>query len=76
MTRERKDWRNILGKIAEVAHSREKGDMKRSSWKRLLQVALLSILIAILFSATVSASNNLTVHFLDVGQGDSELIQQ
>ena len=26
-------------------------------------------------SATAISSNNLTVHFLDVGQGDSELIQ-
>jgi beta-lactamase superfamily II metal-dependent hydrolase len=49
--------------------------MKMSGCKRLLHAALLSILIAILFSATVSASNNLTVHFRDVGQGDSELIQ-
>lgn len=49
--------------------------MKKSGCKRLLQAALLSILIAILFSATVNASNNLTVHFLNVGQGDSELIQ-
>jgi len=49
--------------------------MIKSDWKRLLQVALLSILVAALFSATAIASNNLTVHFLDVGQGDSELIQ-
>jgi len=49
--------------------------MIKSGWKRLLQVALLSILVAALFSATAIASNNLTVHFLDVGQGDSELIQ-
>jgi competence protein ComEC len=49
--------------------------MIKSGWKRLLQVALLSILVAALFSASAIASNNLTVHFLDVGQGDSELIQ-
>ena len=49
--------------------------MIKSGWKRLLQVALLSILVAALFSATAVASSNLTVHFLDVGQGDSELIQ-
>jgi competence protein ComEC len=50
--------------------------MLKSGGKRLLKVALLSILIATLFLATVSAaSNNLTVHFIDVGQGDSELIQ-
>lgn len=44
--------------------------MTNSSLKRLLQVALLAVLLA-----TVSASENLTVHFLDVGQGDSELLQ-
>jgi len=49
--------------------------MLKSNFKRLLQAALLSILIATLFSAAVVANNNLTVHFLDVGQGDSELIQ-
>ena len=49
--------------------------MIKSGWKWLLQVALLLILGAALFSATAIASNNLTVHFLDVGQGDSELIQ-
>jgi competence protein ComEC len=54
----------------------EKIDMLKSGGKRLLKAALLTILIAVLFSATVSAaSNNLTVHFIDVGQGDSELIQ-
>jgi competence protein ComEC len=50
--------------------------MLKFGWKRLLKAALLTFLIAALFSATVSAtSNNLTVHFIDVGQGDSELIQ-
>jgi competence protein ComEC len=49
--------------------------MLKSNFKRLLQAALLSILIAALFSAAAVANNNLTVHFLDVGQGDSELIQ-
>ena len=50
--------------------------MLRSSWKQLLRATLLTILIAALFSVTLSAaSNNLTVHFIDVGQGDSELIQ-
>ena len=49
--------------------------MIKSGWKRFLQAALLSALVVILFSATTIASNNLTVHFLDVGQGDSELIQ-
>jgi beta-lactamase superfamily II metal-dependent hydrolase len=37
-----------------------------------MQVALLAFLL-VAFSA--SASENLTVHFIDVGQGDSELIQ-
>jgi beta-lactamase superfamily II metal-dependent hydrolase len=49
--------------------------MIKSGWKRFLQAALLSALVVIIFSATTIASNNLTVHFLDVGQGDSELIQ-
>lgn len=49
--------------------------MKKSSLKRLLQVALLSVLIVAISAATVSASENLTVHFIDVGQGDSELLQ-
>lgn len=49
--------------------------MTRFGWKLLLKTALLTILIAALFSATAIASNNLTIHFLDVGQGDSELIQ-
>jgi beta-lactamase superfamily II metal-dependent hydrolase len=42
---------------------------------RLLQAALLSVLIVAVLAASVSASENLTVHFLDVGQGDSELLQ-
>ena len=49
--------------------------MKWTGWNRLLKATLLTILIAALFSAAATASNNLTVHFLDVGQGDSELIQ-
>ena len=49
--------------------------MLKSNFKRLLQAAFLSILIATLFSAATVANNNLTVHFLDVGQEDSELIQ-
>jgi beta-lactamase superfamily II metal-dependent hydrolase len=49
--------------------------MLKSGSKRLLWVAILSVFIATLFSATINASNNLTVHFLDVGQGDSELLQ-
>lgn len=43
--------------------------MIKSGWKRLLQVAFLAVLVAGLFSATAIASNNLTVHFLDEGQG-------
>jgi competence protein ComEC len=46
--------------------------MKNSNLKRLLQVAFLAFL---LFAVSASASENLTVHFLDVGQGDSELLQ-
>ncbi|RQW79515.1 MAG: MBL fold metallo-hydrolase [Methanothrix sp.] len=49
--------------------------MKKSNLKWLLQVALLSVLIVAISAATVSATENLTVHFLDVGQGDSELLQ-
>jgi competence protein ComEC len=44
----------------------------RSTWLRLLQLAILSAIIVGIASAT---TNNLTIHFLDVGQGDSELIQ-
>jgi len=43
--------------------------------KQLLKVAFLSVLIVAVSAATVSASENLVVHFLDVGQGDSELLQ-
>ena len=46
--------------------------MTNSSLKRLLQVALLAVL---LFAVSASASENLIVHFLDVGQGDSILLQ-
>ena len=49
--------------------------MKNSNLKRLLQVALLAVLLVAVSAATVSASENLTVHFIDVGQGDSELLQ-
>jgi competence protein ComEC len=46
--------------------------MKNSDLKRLLQVALLAFLLV---AVSASASENLTVHFIDVGQGDSELLQ-
>lgn len=46
--------------------------MKNSNLKRLLQVALLAFLLV---AVSASASENLTVHFIDVGQGDSELLQ-
>lgn len=49
--------------------------MTRSYRSRLLHLAVLSILIVGLFSASAIASENLTIHFLDVGQGDSELLQ-
>jgi competence protein ComEC len=46
-------------------------DMKKSSWIRLLQIAVLLILAV----SSVTASENLTAHFIDVGQGDSILLQ-
>jgi beta-lactamase superfamily II metal-dependent hydrolase len=46
--------------------------MKKSNLKRLLQVALFAFLLV---AVSASASENLTVHFIDVGQGDSELLQ-
>jgi competence protein ComEC len=49
--------------------------IEKSNLKRLLQVALLAVLLVAISAATVSASENLTVHFIDVGQGDSELLQ-
>ena len=49
--------------------------MKKSDFKRILQAALLSILIIAVSAIAVSASGDLQVHFIDVGQGDSELIQ-
>jgi competence protein ComEC len=49
--------------------------MKKSGQKRLLQVSLLSILIVAISAATVTANENLTAHFLDVGQDDSILLQ-
>jgi len=49
--------------------------MNKSNFKRILQAALLSVLIIAVSAATVSASENLTIHFIDVGQGDSELLQ-
>ncbi len=46
--------------------------MKNSNHKRLLQVALFAVLLVAVSAATVSARENLTVHFIDAGQGDSE----
>ncbi|MFB3765211.1 MAG: ComEC/Rec2 family competence protein [Methanotrichaceae archaeon] len=40
-----------------------------------LRVYLLTLLSIIIITATVAASDNLVVHFLNVGQGDSILIQ-
>jgi len=45
--------------------------MKKSSWSRLLQIAVLLFLAV----SSVIASENLTTHFIDVGQGDSILLQ-
>ena len=46
--------------------------MKKSSWIRDLQIAILLFLAV---SSVAFASENLTAHFLDVGQGDSILLQ-
>jgi len=46
--------------------------MNRFGFKRILQAFLLSVLI---ITAAASASGDLLVHFIDVGQGDSELVQ-
>jgi len=46
--------------------------MKNSNLKRLMQVAFLAFLLV---AVSASASEILTVHFIDVGQGDSELLQ-
>ena len=46
--------------------------MKKSSWTCLLKIALLLILA---LSSVAASNDNLTAHFLDVGQGDSILIQ-
>lgn len=46
--------------------------MKNSHLKRLLQVALYAVLLV---AVSASASENLIVHFIDVGQSDSELLQ-
>jgi beta-lactamase superfamily II metal-dependent hydrolase len=47
----------------------------RSTYPRLLQAVILAALILAISSATAIATENLTIHFLDVGQGDSELPQ-
>ena len=49
--------------------------MDMSNFKRTLRAALLSVLIIAVSAAAVSASEDLLVHFIDVGQGDSELLQ-
>src|SRR5512137_26293 len=52
-----------------------KSKMKMSNLKQIMQTALLSALIIAISAVAVTANENLTVHFIDVGQGDSELIQ-
>lgn len=46
--------------------------MKKSSWIHSLKIIALLILA---LSSIAASSENLTAHFIDVGQGDSELIQ-
>lgn len=46
--------------------------MRKSSWICLLQIATLLILAV---SSVAASGDNLTAHFLDVGQGDSILLQ-
>ena len=46
--------------------------MKKSSWIRHLQIAVLLFLAV---SSVAFANENLTAHFIDVGQGDSILLQ-
>ena len=47
----------------------------RAIYSRLYQAVILAALILAVSSATVIATENLTIHFIDVGQGDSELMQ-
>jgi beta-lactamase superfamily II metal-dependent hydrolase len=60
---------------ADIGPARGNMKMEKSNLNRLLQVALLAVLLVAVSAATVSASENLSVHFLDVGQGDSILLQ-
>jgi competence protein ComEC len=58
--------------ITFMHHQNKEQDMKKSSWIHSLKI------IALLFlalSSIAASSENLTAHFIDVGQGDSELIQ-
>lgn len=48
--------------------------MPQSVFRRVLRLACLAALIIVL-SGTALAADELVVHFLDVGQGDSELLQ-
>jgi competence protein ComEC len=49
--------------------------MKRFSWSQILRAVILPALILAISLASATATENLTVHFLDVGQGDSILLQ-
>ncbi len=53
-------------------HQNKEQDMKKSSWTHSLKIIALLILA---LSSIAASSENLTAHFIDVGQGDSELIQ-
>jgi hypothetical protein len=50
---------------ADIGPARGNRNMKKSNFKRVLQAALLSVLIIAVSAATVTATENLTVHFID-----------
>ncbi len=58
--------------ITFMHHQNKEQDMKKSSWTHSLKIIALLILA---LSSIAASSENLTAHFIDVGQGDSELIQ-
>jgi beta-lactamase superfamily II metal-dependent hydrolase len=58
--------------ITFMHHPNKEQDMKKSSWIHSLKIIALLILA---LSSIAASSENLTAYFIDVGQGDSELIQ-